>query len=217
MIQLRTNGLKVGDGAQLQRLRDEFEATQCVFLPAFLDPIALGSLLRRVDAASFVPKLELDEEEEFGKILFVPPTDPAVFIFDSLLNNPELFNVVETITGCGQIGNFFGRIHRSLPSSNHRIDWHGDNADYRLLGMTMNLSQTRYTGGIFQLRERTSERIVRKIRPEQLGDTFIFQISPDLQHRLTLLESGAERTVGVGWFRSQPDWKSFSKAFFRSF
>lgn len=214
MIQVARNNIKNSDINQLARLRDEFNEKHCVLIRQFLEPALLEYLLRQISKSRFITKLEMNDDDEFGKVLFIPTDEPVLFIFNMIMNNQALFRTVEEVTGCQKIGNFFGRIHSSEPDSNHRIAWHGDNTDTRLLGVTVNLGIDNFSGGKFQLREKDSEKIVCEIGQTQAGDAFIFRIDPNLQHRLTVVESGGRRTVGVGWFRAEPAWETFSKNFF---
>jgi hypothetical protein len=215
MIQL-TNKELLFDEAQIQEAQREFTDTNCVFLPQFLTQTVHTRLLKKLEATRFLTKFEGKSDAEFGKVLFVPPDEPVIFMFHLLMNNLNLFELIRRITKCSQIGNFSGRIHRSQSGGKHEIDWHGDNADFRLVGLTLNLGTERFTGGEFQLREKNSEKILRKIGQTEAGDAFIFRISPDLQHCLTALNAGT-RTVGVGWFRAEPDFKTFAKNYFQSF
>jgi hypothetical protein len=217
MIQITRTGVISPGAVQLEQLKDHFSRKHSVLLPRLLEPPLLDHLRRKIAAVSFITKFEFDGEAEFGKVLFVPPTEPVLFIFHFLLNNQKLFQLLETITCCPHIGNFFGRIHKSAPQEGHSIAWHGDNADHRQLGLTINLSTEDYEGGRFQLREKTSEQILFEVGPMQPGDAFVFRISPELQHRLTPVEGGGQRTVGVGWFRAQPSREIFARTFFQSF
>ncbi|HJP62136.1 MAG TPA: 2OG-Fe(II) oxygenase [Mucilaginibacter sp.] len=202
------------DDTKIQSYREEYAHTNCIFLPGFLSRGALNSLLKKLDNVQFQTKLEMDERNKFGKVLFVPQTDPILFIFQLLINDPALFAVLEEITGCGSIGNFVGRVHRSEEGEQHGIEWHGDNSDNRLLAMTLGLGSYKYTGGKLQIRETGNEEIIREFEHLNAGDAVIFKISPLLQHRLTILETG-QRTVGVGWFRSKPDFATFAATYLR--
>lgn len=215
MIQLSNNGLRFED-AQIEEARREFAGTNCALLPQFLAQAIRARLLEKIAATRFLTKSEGDGDGEFGKVLFVPPDEPVIFMFHLLLNNPNLFELIRRVTNCAEIGNFSGRIHRSQAGGKHEIDWHGDNADYRLVGLTLNLGTENFTGGEFQMREKNSGKILRSIGQTEAGDAFIFRIAPDLQHCLTALSAG-ERTVGVGWFRSEPDFKTFARNYFQSF
>jgi len=213
MIQIKRDGKVLAN--DLEKLRSEFARQSCVLLPQLIGPSLVEHLQRQVAAARLVTKFEGDENGQFGKVLFVPPTKPALFVFHLIMNNRKLFNAIEDITQCLPIGNFFGRLHSSVPGGNHHIDWHGDNADHRLLGLTIDLSGAAYDGGVFQLRRKDSEDILCEVPRRQAGDAFVFRIATDLQHRLTVIEGGGPRTVGVGWFRSQPDFGAFAKSYFQ--
>lgn len=216
MLQILQNKIKEPDEKQMEQLRIEFAETCCVYLPGFVGTPILRQLIKKLETTVLLPKFESEGDDKFGQVLFVPTTQPIIFMFHLVMNNPSLFSLVETITDCPPIGNFRGRMHRSLPAKDHSIDWHGDNADGRLLGVTINLSAGKYLGGTFLLRNKHSGKILRKISDTNAGDAFIFSISPDLQHRLMpLSDSGGDRTVGVGWFRSSPDWQTFAKHYFR--
>ncbi|HKX29749.1 MAG TPA: hypothetical protein VJ302_18810 [Blastocatellia bacterium] len=162
--------------------------------------------------AKFVTKFEVSEASgQFGQTLFVPETETAFFLFQLLLNRPALFQAVREITGCSPIGHFLGRLHRSSPGLQHQIDWHEDHGVQRLVGISISLSREAYTGGLFQLREKRSEQVLCVIGQLPIGDAFLFDIDPDFQHRLTLVEAGGERTVGVGWFHSVEAWPTFAR------
>jgi hypothetical protein len=213
MIQITKNGLQISETTGIDELKREFAETNCLFLPNFLENSILASLQKRIDSTIFVPKSE-GGEAKFGEILFVPQHEPVLFIFHLLLNKPQLFQIIRQITDCAPVENFSGRMHRSKAGGQHFIEWHGDNSDNRLIGLTVNLGSETYTGGNFQLREKQSEKLTREIGRISAGDAFVFRIAPHLEHRLTALDGGS-RTVGVGWFRSHPDWASFARSRFR--
>lgn len=216
MIQIKQKGISLSDKGKIESLRQEYAETSSIILREFIEPSIVKHLLKRFETTNFVPKSEISGGYEFGKTLFVPQDEPIIFTFHLLLNNPKLFKLIEHLTDCEEIGNFTGRMHRSMPDENHLIEWHDDNSNHRLVGITLELSDEKYRGGKFQLRETKSTKIIREISDTNPGDAFIFRISPDLQHRLTVLEEGGKRTVGVGWFCSEPEWKTFSANYFLS-
>lgn len=203
------------DESRIENYRTEYAETHCVFLPGLLKKNALQNLLNKLDKINFMTKFEMDEKNKFGKVLFVPVNDPILFTFQLLFNNKELFTALEKITGCGPIGNFVGRIHRS-EEGDHEIKWHDDTTDTRLLAMTLGLGTERYTGAQFQMREKDTQKITRELGQIEAGDAIIFKIDPQLEHRLAPMESG-RRTVGVGWFRAEPDFETFAKTHLKFF
>jgi hypothetical protein len=214
MIQLTPHGVRT-EASRVEKLRAEFAARHSAMLPGFFAPSLQEYLLKHVAQAGFVPKSENAGAYEFGRTLFLPRTETAWYLLHLLVNNPMLFRLVEQITGCARIGNFYGRIHRSLPGGEHRIDWHDDIHDdlpyNRLVGLNLSLSAEEFTGGQFQLREKGADHAALSVGRLPAGDAFLFRISPRLEHRLTPLETGPHRIVAVGWFRAQPEWQTFSK------
>lgn len=199
---------------KIEDYKKEYKETHCVFLPSFIQQNALKHLIDKLEQTEFHIKEEKDEHTgEFGKVLFMPQDSPVPFMFHMLMNDRALFSNLEEITGCATISNFTGRIHRSEGGEQHQIEWHGDNSDTRLLAMTLNLGRTRYTGAKFQIRRKGTDNILREFGQTEPGDAFIFEIHPDLQHRLSLVETGT-RTVGVGWFRAEPDYNTFARQYF---
>lgn len=220
-IQITRQGMRA-KADQMLRAKAEFEEKQIAMLPGFLEPALVHYLLRHVAAAQMTLKREIDSnQQEFGKSLFTPLTEPAWFVFHLALNRPALFQLIAQITGCVTPENFFGRIHRSLPGTDQHIDWHNDLGDHRLIGLWVNISDSPWAGGLFQLREKSTERVIFELGGEadrtMAGDAFIFRISPELEHRSTPVASGGARTVGVGWFREQPSRSDFTKEVFLSF
>jgi hypothetical protein len=220
-IQITRRGIRAGAN-QISRTRAEFTERRCALLPEFLEPALLRYLMGHVAAAQLVVKSETDEESgEFGQTLFMPLNEPAWFVLHLLLNRPPLFQLIAELTGCRRPENFFGRIHCSLPGAGHQIDWHNDLGDHRLIGLWLNLSVGPWAGGLFQLREKDSPRPIFEVGGEagqtRPGDALIFRIAPELEHRSTPVDAGSARTVGVGWFREQPDRQTFANNIFFPF
>lgn len=213
MVHITPHGV-IADDEHIACLHEAFAQQSCVMLPRLLAPSLLQHMLQRLATASFIPKVECDARGTFGQVMLLPVDDPTLFLLHLLLNKPALFRIIERITGCPTIGNFLGRMHRSYPTAQHHIDWHDDHADTRLIGLTLNFSTEEYAGGAFQLREKHSQRLLHEITKVGLGDAFLFRIAPGLQHQLTPVDGGSSRTVGVGWFRAQPDWPTFARAYF---
>jgi 2OG-Fe(II) oxygenase superfamily len=204
MIQLTQTSV-LSDPEDIPRLNAEFAATGCARLPGFLAPPILKHLLIWLEQAQFEERNEVGHGEVFGTTLFVPETDRSWFLLQFIMNKPALFDIVCRIGGCPRIGNFIGRLHRTTAASHQHIDWHHDAVEARTLGICINLSAEEYTGGVLQIRD--ADRQMRaEVSRAAAGDAFLFRIDADWQHRLTRVESG-RRTVGVGWFRTEPEWR----------
>ena len=208
MIQLTQTELLQEPG-DLPKLRNEYTDTGCAALPGFLAPPILRSLMRWIDLAKFEERHEVSARVGvFGTTLFVPESDPALFLLKFILNRPELFKFSQQVSCCDRIGNFIGRLHRTTAGSNQQIDWHHDVVDGRILGICINLSSEPYTGGVFQIRD-PEHRVKASMERTAPGDAFLFRIDKGWEHRLTAVESG-HRTVGVGWFRTGPEWSAYA-------
>jgi hypothetical protein len=207
MIQLTQTTLLAGQD-DITRLAEEFARTGCALLPGFLAPQILRPLMDWIEASQFVLTAEVSREEVFGTTLFVPQTERSIFLLHFALNRPALFKFGEQVAGCPGIANFRGRVHRTVSGTNQHIDWHDDAVEDRTLGLCINLSSERYSGGVLQIRD--PERVIRaEIGQGVPGDAFLFRIDRGWQHRLAPVESG-RRTVGVGWFRTRPDWREYA-------
>ncbi|HEY3838519.1 MAG TPA: 2OG-Fe(II) oxygenase [Bryobacteraceae bacterium] len=196
----------------LAQLQAQFAETGCALLPGFLTAPLLEPLQKLLKTAMFVPKNEIHEGTIFGSTSFVPVGEPAMETLHFILNQPDLFQIVEHITGCSQLGNFTGRLHRTAACAGQAIDWHNDAVQGRTVGLNINLSTEEFSGGLFQIRGPDSE-MRTEVKHSTAGGAFLFRIDCGWQHRLTEVESG-QRTVAVGWFRTGPDWRAATRAWF---
>jgi hypothetical protein len=191
-------------------LQAEFDHTGIAHLPGFLTPDLLSVVLGKISSATFTPRDEVGKKTGavFGTTLVVSPEEPVMAALQFLLNRPELFQVASEVCRVPRPGNFLCRMHRTLPSSEQHIDWHGDAVDTRMAGLNINVSRQPFTGGKFQVRD-PEKRVTAEVSDWAPGDAFLFRIDGGWEHRLTPVVSG-ERTVAVGWFRKLPVWHSWN-------
>ena len=214
MVQITQQSVISGAPDQIARWRREFSERHCVILPQLFSSGLLRIILQKIEAAHFYRHRHRNRSaQEFAWDLTVRENELALHVIHFLLNNPRVFSAIQEITGCRKIGSFAGRIYRTMPNQGHRLDWH-DDAEHneRMLGISINLSTERYAGGLFQLREKQSERILCEIGSGNLGDAHLFLILPQLQHRVTPVEGEQARTSAAGWFLSEPDHLTFLKS-----
>ncbi len=207
MIQLTQTSVNVNPGDSAAAA-DAFRRTGCALLPGFLTEPLLRHLLEWIENARFEERDEVGRAGVFGTTQFVPPTERALFLLHFLLNRTELYETVREISGCPRVANFTGRLHRTMAGTAQHIDWHSDAVDTRSLGICINLSGESFTGGLFQLRD-VEGNIRAEVARTEPGDAFLFKIDGEWKHRLTAVESG-RRTVGVGWFRTAPEWREYA-------
>jgi hypothetical protein len=207
MIQITQRSVITIAAAQIARLRREFDEKHCVILPQLFSSGLIGTILQKIESAQFYRNRHRDRRgREFAWDLTVRENEMALHVIHFLLNNQEVFSSIQKITTDQEIGSYAGRIYRTLPHQGHRLDWH-DDAEHseRMLGISVNLSSEHYAGGLFQLREKQSERVLCEVGSGNLGDAHVFRISPQLQHRVTQVEGEQARTSAAGWFLSEPD------------
>ena len=204
MIQRRRSGIIFsGSTEDLTTLNQEFEQKQCIQLPRFLEPELVDLINQKLE------NTQPHEVEEWWTESQLQSNFTA-HLSHCLLNDFNLFKLIEKITNCDEIGCCFGRVYRMIPGL-HNIPWHDDIGDDRLLGVSINLSPNPYQGAVLQVRNSDSGEILSEVANCGFGDAVIFRISPHLEHRLTPLEGTVSRTVYAGWFRSKPHYLAWLK------
>lgn len=202
MIKLTRKGLQGVDNAVLLALKQEFETCQCIVLPRLLEDDLFQKIAVSTGAASFFENEHYGEDNRvFASDLSIAGSSLALHQINFLLNNQTVFRLIEDITGCTGIMGFNARIYRNMPDENHYLDWHDDTIDkHRLIGVSMNLGLEKFDGGVFQIRRKGTDEFLRQVSCGEPGDTHIFKVSPDLQHRVTQTTGQHARTAAAGWF-----------------
>jgi hypothetical protein len=197
VIQLTRRGVSFsGSEADLRRLRAQFNRDHYIVLPKLVEPELLDMILRRIRAASF--RRYNDDGITFQDVM----DDPATFdLLLFLVNTPAFHRIVQRVTGCRKIANFRGRVYRMIASENHRIRWHSDVHDHRLVAFSLNLTPQEFRGGALQMKNRDSEELLHEIRNTGLGDAILFRVERKLLHRVLPVEDDVPRTAMAGWFR----------------
>ena len=198
-----------GSKPDMDRLGAEFAEESCVTLEGFLEPELVTIVQTRIEQSDFYDRIH----EQIGpnkELCMVPGF--VHNLLHLLLNRRELFELIHAISQCEHIGSFRGRVYRVVPNHGHFDDWHDDLVDYRLVGMSINLSTERYSGGLFQLRDCSSGQIINEIANVGFGDAILFKLASHLEHRITPVEGIASKTAFAGWFKSQPHFLDLLKA-----
>lgn len=191
-----------GSREDLETLKTTFDRQHWLRLPQFVAP----DLLRRIQNDLAAGEFRAKVHEGIGRELVTGP-DGAFSLVTFLVNDPRLFELVGHITGCRDIQCFTGRIYRMNPGSEHYDSWHDDVEGHRLIAMSLNLATMPHEGGVLQIRERASRRILQEVTNTTYGDAIIFRISRELQHRVTAVDGAVARTAFAGWFRSRPSFR----------
>jgi len=197
MIQLRKSRV-VADPQDIERCKIEFDEKHCVLLPKLLEPPLLDFLLERLEQGLWQDRVH----EDIGNEVVLEDAS-ARGLLHFVANAPAFLKIVEEITGCGPLTQFEGRIYRFVPNSGHYDSWHNDNGNGRLVAMSLNLSLRGYEGGVFQLREWSSKRIVAEIANTGWEDAALFRISGELEHQVTEVTGEQPKTAFAGWLKSE--------------
>lgn len=196
MIQLQQSRVVIDPG-DISKLRMHFRRSHCVLLPKILEASLLDLLLSRFQGARWQRKAHSNIRVET-----ISMDQLGLEVLHFLINAPNFLNFIEEvgetepITWCG------GRVYRMLPNSRHYDSWHDDNIKNRLIGITINLSPLPYRGGVFQMREEGSKRLLVQIANTGLGDALLFRISRKLEHRVTEVTGNQPKTAFAGWFQT---------------
>ena len=184
-------------GRDLAGLREELEQRHAVVLRAFLDSAECEWVRRQLDErAEFVEHTI----EATGKIelKMKPNALSAMLLFK--MCDPQVFDLVERVTGSGPVATFSGRTYRMLPRTRHFSPWHDDAVQNRIAAFTINLSPEPFEGAALQVKEAASDEIVTEIGGLEFGDAVLIKISRDYQHRNSPLLGTAPKTSYAGFF-----------------
>ena len=201
-LQLTQRGVRAPQAVDLERWRREFEAVHCIQVRGLLEPALLAWIRRRLAVARFVPRVH--------KGVVPPPTDlgladePLLAALFLLLNDARLFHIVRTVTGCDAIGCFQAVAYRKEPIPDHRDAWHDDDDGNRMVAMSINVGEP-YEGGVLQIREAGSGRVLHDAVNTGPGDAILFRLAATLEHRVSPVTGRAPKTAVAGWFQRTPD------------
>ncbi len=198
MLQLaRRSRLSRFDDAERAALRAHFDTHLWARLPGVLAPSLLEEIQKHVAAGTFVAHQHPDVTPPSADLAMRPNAASALLEF--LLNDPDVYRDMEAITGSDPISHFVGWVYRMVPEIGHHHHWHNDLINDRMLALSVTLGPEDYEGGVLELRDRASERVLDAVPNPRPGDAVVFALDPALQHRVTCVTRGA-KTAFVGWF-----------------
>jgi hypothetical protein len=181
--------------SEAEALREEFGRRHCVLVPGLLDPALAETVADRVESSDFYRL----EHKGVGVEACMESNATLAWLL-LLVNDTRMRDVVQSITACGPIGHFDGRVYRLEPSSEHYDSWHSDLVDNRLVAMSINLGKRPYEGGALQIRDRRTGEMT-EMRNAEVGDALLFELGEHLEHRVMPVTGENARTVFAGWFK----------------
>jgi hypothetical protein len=193
----------------LAACRRQFDLQHFILIPRFFDAGLLALAQRHLAGAAFQRRSHRSGNVDAEDLCMERNALGGVLHF--LANDPRLLRLVEEATGCRPLGSFSGFVYRLTPGPETFDDWHDDLHKTRRVALSVNLSTRPYQGGVLEIRERASGRVVSAVHNTGPGDALLFRIAPALQHRVSALAGDAARTVFAGWFREQPAYRCYVK------
>jgi hypothetical protein len=176
--------------------RAGFAQTHALECREALAPALLALLIRQLDQGSFEPQIVEkigDREIECGS-----RAGAGVML---ALKRRNLLDWLERATGCGPLGAVTGVVTQARAGAPHQLGWHDDREDARRkLAVTINLGTAPYEGGLFEIRRKKTHEPLFEHRHTEPGTALIFQVSPDIQHRIHPITAGGPRRIFAGWF-----------------
>lgn len=202
MVQITQNGLIKPSEFEILELQQEFKEKRCIVIPRLVDEKLLEKTLHGIANGEF---FENNHDQLKNGLYTLEDTlkskNIATHLIHFIINNKELFKLIQQITGCREIRGFKGRVYKLEPGGNHKLDWHEDTFDpVRVLAMSINLGALPYEGGLFQIKRKNSDEILKEVPCGNLGDAHIFDISDNLLHRVTAVTGKHPRIAAAGWF-----------------
>lgn len=183
-------------GRDIDGLRLDFTLHHAVVLRSFLDADEREWIRRQLRQASFAPHtIEATGKTE---LLMRPNAISALLLFK--LCDPEMFDLVEAVTGCAPVATFRGRTYRMVPGAGHISPWHDDAVQDRLAAFTVNLSPQPYEGARLQIKDAVDDELLTEIGDLEFGDAVLIQISRSYQHRNSPLLGTTPKTSYAGFF-----------------
>jgi hypothetical protein len=201
MLRLTKSGPSCdASAADLKLLRAEFDRQHLLHLPGFLEPALLRLIQETLAQTTFQPRAQPTGTE------LRPVDTTSYYALELLMNSPQLFRIIEQITGCHGIACFNGRIYRRLQSPEYHQRWHTDVADDgRIVAVSINLSTEVYAGGVLQIRHAGTQEVFCEARNTGFGDALLFRVDPKLEHHITPVEGDVPKTAMAGWFKTKPE------------
>lgn len=207
MIQITKGGLQTAS-TSVASLRETFERQSYVRLPGFLSTEILSLVEPRINSADFFERI--DEGPATTRELCMA-VNSGLSTLLLLVNDDNLFQLIQDITGCARIRCFEGRVYKFVGGAGHYHRWHNDVVENRMVAMSVNLGGG-YSGGVLQIRERGSKRMLVEVTNAGKGDAIIFRLSKQLEHRITEVTERTKITF-AGWFKGAGSFLPTSSTF----
>jgi hypothetical protein len=178
----------------LNELQREFDTRHLAVLRGLLSEALLTRVLSEIERADWL----LHRSELKTELVMVENRVSALLHF--LMHDPQMFDVVQSLTGCDPIGRFRGRTYRMLPDAGHTDKWHTDLHPGRVAAVSINLSPEPFEDGALEMRNVGSGEPISVAPPLRCGDAVLFRIRQGLAHRVRSVQGIKAKTAFAGFF-----------------
>jgi 2OG-Fe(II) oxygenase superfamily len=182
--------------AVLARARAAFACGNALALPSAFDPAFLRTILAICRRGPYVP-------EYIDKIGWrsVEERDVAGCALRFALQRPAFLRWCEAAAECETLQLITGTVAEMAAGTDQGLGWHDDRNDggLRKLAVTIHLSDAPYEGGLFEMCEKQSGRLLVREGALPPGSVMLFRIDKRLRHRVTQVICGGPRRVFAGW------------------
>lgn len=182
---------QIGRLVELQR---EFDSRHIVVLRGLLTDGLLTRVLSEIKHADWL----LHRSELKTELVMVENRVSALLHF--LMHDPQMFEVVQALTGCGPIGRFRGRTYRMLPDAGHTDKWHNDLLPGRVAAVSINLSPEPFDDGAVEMRNAVTGEQIAVSPLLRCGDAVLLRIRQGLAHRVRSVQGTNAKTAFAGFF-----------------
>lgn len=205
MITLKRNEVLITESS-LSNYQDVFKDTHSFVIQDFFCSSLQELINSYLSQAEFILSSHSGTEDNLiAKEYAVTHESVINNLLHFYLNKPEVLETVKKITKYDNIKRFMGRIYKFEADENCFDSWHKDisKKEDRMVGISVNLSNSAYTGGVFTIRNRSTHKIYRKVKHDNWGGVHFFRIHPDLEHKVDKVTGTNPRVAYAGWFINQ--------------
>ena len=205
MITLKRNEVLIKETA-LSNYQDEFRNTHSFVIQNFFCTSLQELINPYLSQAEFVLSSHSGTEDVLIAKEYAVTRESLIHnLLYFYLNKPEVLETVKKITQFDNIKSFMGRIYKFEADENCFDSWHRDisKKEDRMVGISVNLSNSAYTGGEFTIRNKNTHKIYRKVKHDNWGGVHFFRIHPDLEHKVNKVTGTNPRIAYAGWFIDQ--------------
>jgi hypothetical protein len=204
LIQWTTEGVELTVSEEdLRAARETFERDKLLRLPGLVSPELAEAAREGMARDGFESPDEATQKSVFGGWYGLVREDLNPGVTNDMLNaranDPTFLEFVQQIAGTPPLGKCVGRVFRLLPTEKD-LPWHTDAEGGRVADLVVDLSDERYEGGTFEIRDAETQKIFTAVDDMQYREGTLAPISEKIEHHNLRVTSKTPRVTFVGWF-----------------